>query len=420
MTPRLQVSRTLWVSFDTINRLISTTPITNLNNTQTTNLTMSTTTPQQPPDLNIPYSTSTVSISIIDTTAHLSLPASMFMEPQVPGYNTLTAPCYVFLIKHTPTNPTSTSTPSKHNTLLFDLGVRLDWQNSPTPVVEMVRPHAHNLHITKDVATILCENNQPLDKIGAIIWSHAHFDHTGDPATFPPTTDLIVGPGFRAASLPAWPSNQTSPIDERAWQGRTLREIDFEAEGNGLRIGKFAALDFYGDGSFYLLDTPGHADGHMCALARTTAEPEATFVFLGGDVAHQAGEFRPTVYLPLPERIEPSPHDAPFSGKPSFCPGEIFQAIHPRKSRTEPFFKPATAEDAPHLDAAEAKRSIDKMTEFDACEDVFSVIAHDQSLFDVVDFYPKLANEWKAKGWGREGRWRFLNEFDVEKGEGTG
>ena len=137
-------------------------------------------------------------------------------------------------------------------------------------------------------------------------------------------------------------------------------------------------------------------------------------MFLGGDIAHHGGEFRPTQYLPLPDSISPNPLEAPFAKSSAPCPGEIFQAIHPTKSRTEPFFKP---EGSVHADDKEANRSIDKMTEFDAYEDVFSVIAHDETLFDIVDFYPKVANEWKAKGWEREGRWRFLRSFDTGKVE---
>jgi len=364
-------------------------------------------TAQQPPALNIPHSDSTVEVSIIDTTCHISLPSSLFVEPQL--FQNLTAPAYSFLIKH------------KDDTLLFDLGIRKDWENSPTAVVEMVRPHADNLRIDKDVATILRENGQALEDVSAIIWSHAHFDHTGDPDTFPPTTDLIVGPGFKASFPSAFPTIPASKVDERAWQKRTLREIDFAAAGggggDGLRIGRFEACDYYGDGSFYLLNTPGHFTGHICALARTTADPP-TFMFLGGDIAHHAGEFRPTQYMPLPACISPNPLQRPFAAAttttttPSFCPGEVFQALHPTNSRTSPFLKPSTAAHAAHLDPAETLRSIEKLAEFDACEEVFSVVAHDMSLFDVVEFYPARANEWKAKGWGREGRWRFLREID--------
>lgn len=353
-------------------------------------------TPQQPPALNIPHSDSTVEVSIIDTTCHLSLPSSLFVEPEL--FKNITAPAYAFLIKH------------KDDTILFDLGIRKDWENGPTPVVEMVRPHADKLHIEKDVATILRENGQALEDVSAIIWSHAHFDHTGDPDTFPPTTDLIVGPGFKAAFPSAFPTIPDSRVDERAWSNRSLREIDFAAS-SGLRIGQFEAFDYYGDGSFYLLNTPGHFTGHICALARTTTNPP-TFMFLGGDIAHQAGEFRPTPYMPLPASITPNPLQRPFAAQQSFCPGDVFQAMHPSKSATEPFLRPSTAAHAAHLDSGETLRSIEKLMEFDADESVFSVIAHDMSIFDVVEFYPRKANEWKVKGWGREGRWRFLREFE--------
>jgi glyoxylase-like metal-dependent hydrolase (beta-lactamase superfamily II) len=363
----------------------------------------------QPPDLNIPHSDATVEVAIIDTTSHLSLPSLMLIEPELPNFNTVKACCYGFLIKH---HSTSSQAQNKYDTLIFDLGIRKDWENSAASIVEQVTPFKSALHIEKDVATILRENRQSLEEVGGIVWSHWHFDHTGDPATFPPSTDLIVGPGFKSAFVPAFPTVPDSPIDERAWQDRELHEIDFESESNGLRIGKFRALDFYGDGSFYLLDTPGHAIGHLCALARTTADPP-TFMFLGGDIAHHAGEFRPTEYLPLPDSISPSPLQAPFTAQATFCPGEVFQAIHPSKSRTSPFFSPSSGEHAVHHELAEAKRSIEKLTEFDAYDNVFSVIAHDQSLFDIVDFYPKSANQWKAKGWAKEGQWRFLGDFGV-------
>lgn len=369
----------------------------------------------QLPDLKIPHSESTVEISIIDTTGHLTLPSSMLIQPELPNFNTVTAPCYSFLIKHN----SASGKQNKHDTLIFDLGIRKDWENSPTSIVEQITPFKSNLSIEKDVATILRENDQSLSEIGAIIWSHWHLDHTGDPATFPSSTDLIVGPGFKSSFVPAFPTVPDSPVDEKAWQARNLVEVDFSSPSGSqttLRIGQFRALDFYGDGSFYLLDTPGHAIGHLCALARTTASPPS-FMFLGGDIAHHAGEFRPTQYLPLPESISPSPVRPPFQPQATFCPGEVFQAIHPRKSRTEPFFEPSTGEHAVHLDAAEAKRSVDKMTEYDAYENVFSVISHDRSLFDVVDFYPRGANQWKEKGWGREGRWRFLGELGADVGK---
>ena len=60
---------------------------------------------------------------------------------------------------------------------------------------------------------------------------------------------------------------------------RPVREMSFN--DSSLCIGEFAAMDFFGDGSFYLLDTPGHTLGHMCGLARTTP---TTFILTGGEV----------------------------------------------------------------------------------------------------------------------------------------
>lgn len=44
--------------------------------------------------------------------------------------------------------------------------------------------------------------------------SHWHADHTGDPSTFPPTTELVVGPGFKNKLLPGYPADPNGLILE--------------------------------------------------------------------------------------------------------------------------------------------------------------------------------------------------------------
>ncbi|KAF2994365.1 hypothetical protein E8E13_001363 [Curvularia kusanoi] len=369
-------------------------------------------TTQLPPDLNIPESQSTVEISVIDTTSHMSgFPSWTFVEPHVPGFDEMNCGSYSFLIKHA-------SSVSKYDTLLFDLGVRKDWENCPTSFVEGIKQLGSKIEVEKDVATILRENKQSLEEVGGIIWSHWHFDHTGDPRTFPSTTDLIVGPGFKSHFVPAFPTIQDSHVDERAWEGRELRELNFEKEGNGLKIVQFQAIDFYNDGSLYLLDTPGHTIRHISALARTTADPP-TFIFMGGDIAHHGGEFRPSSYMPLPQEIDLHPLSQKVFGSHPVCPGELFLSIHPNKSRTEPFFNPTTVDGAWHFCAAEAKQSIEKLTEFDAYEDIMPIIAHDNSMIGIVEFYPKTANHWRLKGWKTRSRWGFLKSFNVSAMRGA-
>lgn len=58
------------------------------------------------------------------------------------------------------------------------------------------------------------------------------------------------------------------------FRGRQLREIDFT---NAFPIGDFRAVDFFGDGSFYLLDSPG-----VCippAMVPIGQETDETFRF---------------------------------------------------------------------------------------------------------------------------------------------
>jgi len=81
------------------------------------------------------------------------------------------------------------------------------------------------------------------------------------------------------------------------------------------------------------------------------------------------------------------------------CPGDVFVTLHPKKSRREPFFDPTPAQGVWHHSATEATCIIGKMTEFDAYENTFPVILHDNSLIGVLEVCPSGANGWLAKGW---------------------
>lgn len=316
---------------------------------------------------------------------------SLMVLPEIANFKTPILPAYSFLITH----------PSTSRKLVFDLGVREKWDESPKPVVDRIKQGGWNITVEKDVAQTLEENGIPTKDIEAIIWSHYHWDHTGDPARFPGSTSLVVGPGFKGRWPHGWPTKEDASVREDAWEGRELREISFE-ESN-LKIGRFNAVDYFGDGSFYLLDTPGHLLGHLCGLARTTDD---TFIFMGGDSAHHAGEIRPTEWNPLPSEIKLTPNPKNF---PHMCPGEILQHyVHPEKSAMKHFYSAAPGANEDH-DLAEW--TTEGVEEFDANENVLVVIAHDASLKDVVDFFPKPANEWKSKDWGKNGRWRFLGDF---------
>ncbi|KAL8712618.1 MAG: hypothetical protein Q9220_003149 [cf. Caloplaca sp. 1 TL-2023] len=368
------------------------------------------------PTFEIPESTSVVDIHIINSTSKIrGLPTELFMEPKIKGYDVIDCPAYSFLIEH----------PKNKERIVFDLGVRKDWENLAPSIANRIRDKGWSVEVDRGVADILSDGGVEPKSVDAIIWSHHHWDHTGDPSTFPHSTDLVVGPGFKDAFVPAYPTSKNAPVRESDYANRKLREISFDT---GLQIGACNAFDYFGDGSFYLLDSPGHAIGHMCGLARTTPSPHSTFILLGGDCAHHAGEFRPSPSLPLPSTISPSP--LPHL-HPNVCPGSLFIPIHrlyDPSNRTsasdtpvsEPFFQCAAG--GAH-DVQKAQASVNKMASFDGREDVFVVIAHDAHVKDVVTLFPKgKANAWREEGWKEKVRWRFLGDFEeaVKERESVG
>ncbi|GKU07704.1 unnamed protein product [Fusarium langsethiae] len=111
----------------------------------------------------------------------------------------------------------------------------------------------------------------------------------------------------------------------------------------------------------------------------------------------------------------------PLGRSLSACPGRLFLSIHPWKDPDRPFFDPTT-EPGWHHEAHVAKESIDKLIEADAYDNIFPVMAHDMTLGDTVDLYPKSANGWMAVRWKETTRWGFCGEFTPldEAGAETG
>jgi glyoxylase-like metal-dependent hydrolase (beta-lactamase superfamily II) len=342
----------------------------------------------------IPASQATVTVRIIDSTSTIDAPFD-FVDPPIKGTERLHCPAFVFLVEH-----------SSGRKLLFDLGVRKDFEKLPPPIQAYIQQGAVQVTVEKDVLTILNENGVNAKEIEAIIWSHWHWDHTGDPSTFPSSTAVIVGAGVKDVFLPGFPENPQSPLLQTDYEGRELREITFQGP-DALKIGDFDALDYFGDGSFYILDAPGHTIGHLCALARATSDPPS-FILMGADACHHSGEMRPSKQIPLPETIAPHPLQLKASHA---CPGAVFESVLRNGDKTAPFYGQKRPGGGFFNDPDAADRTIEKIQEFDGAGNVFVVIAHDSHLKDVVDFFPASANDFAAKGWHELARWRFLGDF---------
>lgn len=349
-----------------------------------------------PPDLKIPSSSTTVKVRIIDTTTSIDgIKLGPFVQPEIKGHEVLKCPAFSFLIEH-----------ASGRKLLFDLGVRKDYENMAPRIVDRMKNGGWKVTVKQGVREQLEANGVEGKDIEAIIWSHWHWDHQGAPSTFEKHTALIVGPGFKDNFTPGYPTNKDAPVLESDYEGRELREIAFD---QGIKIGRFDAFDYFGDGSFYLVDSPGHAIGHICGLARTTTSPNS-FIFMGGDACHHGGEFRPSPYRQIPSSISPNPLDLK-SKQP--CPGSLFEDLYRDGDNSKPFYAIARLPDGKGVahDVDEAEATIDKIIEADAQDEVLVVMAHDDSLLPVLDFFPKYANDFKQKGWAEEGRWLFLKDF---------
>ncbi|KIW00224.1 uncharacterized protein PV09_08264 [Verruconis gallopava] len=353
---------------------------------------------------NLPASNSTVIVQALDTTLCLFVKSLNFLDPVIPGHEAYNCPTMAFLV----------SNQSNGRRILFDAGGRKDYWNY-SPLVDRRFKNGVNVlgfRCEKGVDEVLEEGGISLGSLEAVVWSHWHFDHIGDMSKFPRTTRIVVGQGFKSVMLPGYPTNPESPLLESDYANKELLEIDFD---DSFKIGDFRAFDYFGDGSFYLLDVPGHAIGHMCGLARTT---EDTFLLMGADTCHFAGALRPTAAVPLPPSLDPGAWglDASF---PAPCPCSIFTDCHPCsdvEERTKrPWYTASKASGSAYVDPRVADQSIASMQAFDANPNVLVCLAHDPGLFEILPLLNKdpssTVNNWRQQNYKEQARWRFLNEL---------
>lgn len=85
-----------------------------------------------------------------------------FMEPPVPGVGIKKpGPVLTFLLEH----------PSGQK-LVFDLGIRKDYQNYAPIVANYIPTTNYDIQVSKNVVDILEENGIPGESINAVIWRY--------------------------------------------------------------------------------------------------------------------------------------------------------------------------------------------------------------------------------------------------------
>ncbi|RFU28421.1 hypothetical protein B7463_g7903, partial [Scytalidium lignicola] len=291
-------------------------------------------------DFKNPQSSGTiVQVSVLPT-GWLYLPDTWIFADGKPGVK-YWSPDFSFLVRH----------PSGKN-VLFDLGMRKDFEKIPVAIqvtFPIIEPY-----VPKDAFDLLMEGPVHPREIHAVILSHLHFDHVGDVNRFP-YAEIIAGAGARAEAGPGWPEAQASPFDSSVLLHPKYRELPESGPGF-VAVGNFPkAYDYFGDGSFYLLDAPGHMAGHQMGLARTG---ENEWIVMGGDCCHH----NDLVANPLRSI---SVKDGPGGAGSGF-----------------------------HRFPDLATSTIEKLRVMRAYSNVLTVLAHDASVQGKVPLYPYNVNGW--------------------------
>ncbi|KAJ6605074.1 beta-lactamase-like protein [Mycena sp. CBHHK59/15] len=345
-------------------------------------------------DFGIPSSDSTVDVKAFNV-ANFTLNnlTHVFVAPVLPGRESITLPMHAFLVEHT----------ASQKKFMFDLGMRNDPQNLTPPFAGFFSSGAITVGEFKDMTELLQDGGVSLESVDSVFWSHAHFDHIGDMSKFPNSTGIVVSTG---TDLTIFPTSNSSDLQASDLAGHKVTQVNFDAAN--LTISGFKAIDYFNDGSFYLLNTPGHLAGHMTALARVTP---TSFVLLGGDTYHHVGQIRPLgdfqVNFPCPGDIleETKSISTDFFWSSGTTDGD-FDLL----SRTQTLFSVSDTPDSFYVDPKAATLSVDKVASLDADPDFFVVISHDFSVLSYLPYFPASLNYWQKSGLKENTVWKFLDE----------
>ncbi|WVW81950.1 hypothetical protein I302_103953 [Kwoniella bestiolae CBS 10118] len=308
-----------------------------------------------------------VKVSIIPTST-LTAPVKEF-SAFAKGDEKEDSPCWSFLIE------------KGQDAILWDMGLREDPQNAPKKIVEgplkEFIPHPGPGPIPR-----LQKHGFDLNKLKLVVFSHQHFDRTlptpAPPILLGPDSLESMHPGFPKDVNSAWPTswlekyhfvelpdkNVTGP-----WSGEIASLPPISERSSSRRWDKVGCfdrgVDWFGDGSLWFLDAPGHCPGHIMALCRVTSQPD-TYVLLGGDASHHQA-----LYLPVPTATEDLRSPIPvIDGKPQLA-----------------------------IDPELATYTIGQLTRMSKEDNVLVILAHEGQVEGAVDQYPGDLSGWKEKGW---------------------
>ncbi len=184
------------------------------------------------------------------------------------------APALAFILTHSNTK----------EQVVFDLGIRKDIENSPSLVYNRIaKIFMAQTEVHRDVPDALAKGGLKAEDVQTVILSHVHWDHVGNTHLFS-KAKFVVGADCRQLFEPGWPEDPKSRFaSDLLPPGRT--DYLSPNDSSWVPLGPFAkAFDYFGDGSMYIVDAPGHLQGHINLLVRTSTD--GGWIYLAGDSAH--------------------------------------------------------------------------------------------------------------------------------------
>jgi len=112
-------------------------------------------------------------------------------------------------------------------------------------------------------------------QVAAVVLTHTHLDHVLGLIDVPMDVPVYVGPG--ETSNRQGDHALLKGFYRRTFAGRDLRELPFDD-----LLGELPATDLAGDGSLWLVHSPGHTPGSQVVIAATKDGP----VVVLGDTSH--------------------------------------------------------------------------------------------------------------------------------------
>ncbi|KAI0028870.1 Metallo-hydrolase/oxidoreductase [Vararia minispora EC-137] len=208
----------------------------------------------------------------------------IFLEPQPPSLSpSWEGPSLCFLLRHSATG----------EYILFDSGFRKSMDQYPPVAQALIQKFFAPVRVSHDAADRVAEGGLSPSNVSKVIISHAHFDHIGNSSRFPAAT-YIVGKGTHDLAASGYPTNPDSPYGQDTLPTGRTRVLDpSDASLSWTQIGPFEhALDLLGDGSAYIIDSPGHLPGHINLLVRTSTD--GAWAHFAADSVHDWSLFHGT------------------------------------------------------------------------------------------------------------------------------